>query len=52
MYEINTFGCEFLKILLDRKYLKQLNLILEDMKMQNIFFKFLRKSGYEYFQVT
>ena len=50
MYEINTFGCEFLKILLDRKYLKQLNLSLEDMNnAKYIFFKFLRKSGYEYF---
>ena len=32
MYEINTFGSEFLKLLLDKKYLSQLNLILKDMK--------------------
>ena len=31
MYEINTFGAEFLKLLLNKKYLKQINLILKDM---------------------
>ena len=50
MYEINTFGTEFLKLLLNRKYLNQLNLIIKDMKnAKNIFCKFLKKKKIEYF---
>ena len=50
MYEINTFGSEFLKLLLDKKYLSQLNLILKDMKNAKYnFYKFLKKNKFEYF---
>ena len=31
MYEINTFGAEFLKLLLENKYLTELNSIISDM---------------------
>jgi len=50
MYEINTFGTEFLKLLLSRKYLNQLNFILKDMKnAKNIFYKFLKRKKIEHF---
>ena len=50
MYEINTFGAEFLKLLLDKKYLFKLNLIIKDMKNAKIkFYKFLQKKQFEYF---
>ncbi len=50
MYEINTFGAEFLKVLLNKKYLSKLDLILKDMKQaKNIFYKFLKKNKIEHF---
>ena len=50
MYEINTFGAEFLKLLLNKKYLKELNFILKDMKnAKYVFLNFLRKNKFEYF---
>jgi histidinol-phosphate aminotransferase len=50
MYEINTFGAEFLKLLLDKKYLTQLNLILNDMiNAKYNFLKFLKENKFEYF---
>ena len=50
MYEINTFGAEFLKLLLNKKYLKQINLILKDMiYARKIFYNFLKRNKFEYF---
>ena len=50
MYEINTLGSEFLKLILNKKHLVQLNLILRDMKnSQDIFYRFLKKYKFEYF---
>ena len=50
MYEINTFGAEFLKLLLNKKYLRQINLILKDMiYARKIFYNFLKKNKFEYF---
>ena len=44
MYEINTFGAEFLKLLLDKKYLVKLELILKEMIItKNLFYKFFKK---------
>ncbi len=50
MYEINTFGSEFLKLILNEKYLIQLNSIIKDMKKAKIdFYKFLKKKEFDYF---
>ena len=50
MYEINTFGAEFLKLLLNKKNLTQLNLILKDMiNAKNTFYNFLKNNKFEYF---
>ena len=49
MYEINTLGSEFLKLILNKRYLVKLNLILKDMKnAKNIFYRFLKKYKFEY----
>ena len=50
MYEINTFGAEFLKLLLNKKYLSQLNLILKDMiNAKKDFYNFFKNNKFEYF---
>ena len=50
MYEINTFGAEFLKLLLDKKYFVKLELILKEMIIaKNLFYKFLRKNKINFF---
>ena len=50
MYEINTFGAEFLKLLLNKKYLTQLNLILKDMiNAKKDFYNFFKNNKFEYF---
>ena len=45
MYEINTFGAEFWKLLLDKKYLVKLELILKEMIITKIFFINLKKKN-------
>ena len=50
MYEINTFGAEFLKLLLEKKYLVRLRLILKEMIMaKKFFYKFLEKNNIKHF---
>lgn len=50
MYEINTFGAEFLKLLLNKKYLVKLNIILNEMiKEKYNFYKFLNKNKINYY---
>ncbi len=50
MYEINTFGAEFLKLLLDKKYFVKLKLIIKEMiNAKYLFYKFLKKNNIKYF---
>tara|TARA_B100000242_G_C43037360_1_gene483695 strand:- start:639 stop:1700 length:1062 start_codon:yes stop_codon:yes gene_type:complete len=50
MYEINTFGAEFLKLLLDKRYLVKLKLVLKEMiNAKYFFYKFLEKNNIQYF---
>ncbi len=50
MYEINTFGAEFLKVLLENKYLTELNSIISDMNNGKYkLYNFFKKNKFDYF---
>ena len=50
MYEINTFGSEFLKLLLNKNYYRELKIVLKEMiSAKKSFYRFLKSNKIEYF---